>query len=157
MASDWSGPPDMVGGHVTGPLFLAREQRLVIAVRQVMAYPNGVEIDVIARAFGPAEPDGKQWPEFWVRLADGTEVVQDDEYWLRSGTGPTLMLSNASRSWGDPDNRADLRGSLWLWPLPGPITLGVRWPVRGLADTSVELDGDAIAAAANRAVPFWSD
>ena len=107
----------------------------------------------------PAKGEGKQWPEFWIRLPDGTEVVQDDEYWLRCGTGPTLMLSNASHGSGDPDNHADLRGSLWLWPLPpsGPVALGVRWPVRGLADTSTELDGDTIIATAMRAEPYWSD
>lgn len=44
---------------------------------------------------------------------------------------------------------------LWLWPLPpaGPLTVVCAWPDRGIAETTVELDGDEIAGAAARARP----
>ncbi len=45
----------------------------------------------------------------------------------------------------------------WLWPLPpvGPLTLVVDFPARGLAESSVTVDGSALRAAAGRAVPLW--
>ena len=169
---EWTGPPKMVGGHVAGPRFIARSENVVVAIRQVLAYPNGVEINVEAHAHGPSV-DGSSpvrvpssadevffnhQPRFAVRFADGTEVVQDDEYWLRGGHGPTLMVSGARRGSGGPDNPEDAIVTLWLWPLPppGPLTLTCSWQRRGL-DASTVLDGDAIRAAAEQAMPFWPE
>jgi hypothetical protein len=146
----------MLGGHVAGPRLIAQEPNLVVAIRQILAYPNGVEIDVEAHAHGPSA-DGATL-SFGVRFADGTEVVQDDEYWLRSGRGPTLMVSKSERGSGGPDNHEDALLSLWLWPLPppGPLTLTCSWQRRGL-EASTALDGDAIRVAAGQAVPFWPE
>lgn len=169
---DWTCPPAMLGGHVAGPWFIAREQNLVVAIRQVLAYPNGVEINIEAHAHGPSvdgtspvrvprdaeEAFFNHQPRFAVRLADGTEVAQDDEYWLRGGRGPTLMVSKAERGSGGPDNHEDALLALWLWPLPPPgtLTLTCSWQRRGL-QASTTLDGDAIRAAAEQAVPFWPE
>jgi len=35
-------PPPMTGGHVTGPVLIWRSDRLVVAVRHVVAFPAGV-------------------------------------------------------------------------------------------------------------------
>src|SRR5262245_35945321 len=45
---EWYGPPQMVGGYVTGPLLISRSDRVVVAVRQVIAFPAGVEAEVEA-------------------------------------------------------------------------------------------------------------
>ncbi|HJP73068.1 MAG TPA: hypothetical protein VJ914_02295 [Pseudonocardiaceae bacterium] len=169
---EWTGPPKMVGGHVAGPRFIARSANVVVAIRQVLAYPNGVEINIEAHAFGPSadgsspvrgpsSADGaffNHQPRFAVGFADGTEVVLDDEYWLRGGRGPTLMVSKAERGSGGPDNHEDANLALWLWPLPpaGPLTLTCTWERRGL-DASTVLDGNAIRAAAEHAIPFWPE
>jgi len=39
-------PPPMIGGHVTGPLLITRSDRFVVAVRHVVAFPVGVEVEV---------------------------------------------------------------------------------------------------------------
>lgn len=161
-------PPRMIGGHVTGPVFISRSDRVVVAVRQVLAYPAGVEIEVEAHGRGPSGPEtppesdlygGSEHPRFRLRLADGTVVVQDDDSGLRSGRGPMLVRSRAEGSSGGPDNSEDVRLSLWLWPLPpsGSLALTCSWPHRGLQDASIVLDAAAIRAAADRARPFWPE
>jgi hypothetical protein len=133
---EWVAPPRMIGGYVAGPLFIERSENVVVVVRQVLAYPNGFEIDVEGHARGPYSADAP--PEaaapgrrrrdslcFRLRLADGTEVIQDDEAGLRSGQGPMLVVSRGERSSGSRDNHEDVRMSLWIWtlPPPGPLTV----------------------------------
>jgi hypothetical protein len=43
------GPPT-IGGHVIGPVIVTRTTGAVVVLRQVLAYPNGIEIDVEAHA-----------------------------------------------------------------------------------------------------------
>ncbi|HEY3868921.1 MAG TPA: hypothetical protein VGM10_11250 [Actinocrinis sp.] len=165
---EWFMPPRMIGGHVTGPAFISRSDRVMVAVRQVLAFPVGVEFEIEAHARGPsaaeAPPEsdlfgGLPHPRFRLRFADGTQVVQDDDTGLRGGRGPMLSRSRAEGSSGGPDNGESVRLSLWLWPLPppGPLTLTCSWPHRGLQDASIILDADAIRAAADRARPFWPE
>ena len=47
----------------------------------------------------------------------------------------------------------------WLWPLPpvGPVTFVCAWPALEIAESSVELDGSLIRAAAERAHSVWDD
>jgi hypothetical protein len=157
---DWTMPPPMVGGHVAGPVLIGGSVGLVMAVRQVMAYPTGVEFDIEAQARGPVGPDaphGHEALRFRVELADGTHVIGDDDTGLRSGRGPMLVVSRQESSWGGPENREQVRLSLWLWPLPppGPLTLTCEWVQRG--EATLVLDGQAILTAAGHAVAFWPD
>ena len=165
---EWCMPPRMIGGYVTGPVLIGRSDGLVVAARQVLAYPAGVEAEMEAHARGsspggtPPGPLGLPGhPElrFRVRFADGRDAAQDDETGLRSGRGPMLVVSNSESSSGGPDDREDMRLTLWIWPLPppGPVTVTCSWPRRGLQDASLVLDGDAIAAAASQAQPFWPE
>jgi hypothetical protein len=154
-------PPPMIGGHVTGPVLISRSDRLVVALRHVVAFPVGVEVEVEAhsRRTGPGPDDAAGFPglRFRVCLADGREVAQDDEAGLRSGAGPMLVVTGSEGSSGGPDDDEHVRLSLWLWPLPppGPVTLTCSWPDHGLQDAGIVLDGDAIRAAASQARPFW--
>ncbi|MGO9083187.1 MAG: hypothetical protein ACLQDY_29870 [Streptosporangiaceae bacterium] len=47
---DWLMPPRMIGGHVTGPVLSERPGGLVVAARQVLAFPTGVEVEVELRS-----------------------------------------------------------------------------------------------------------
>ncbi len=160
---DWVMPPRMIGGHVTGPVLIRRAGGLVVAVRQVLAFPSGMEVEVEAHARGSvsAAPDLPGHPplRFRVRFADGREATQDDEAGLRSGRGPMLTVSGSETSSGGPDHSEDIRLTLWIWPLPppGPVTVTCSWPGRGLDDARLVLDGDQLQAAASRAQPFWPE
>jgi hypothetical protein len=160
-------PPPMIGGYVTGPVVITRSGSLVIAARQVLAFPAGVEVEAEAHARAsragtapvPAELPGHPPLKFGVRFADGREAAQDDETGLRSGRGPMLVVTGAQISSGGSDDPEDVRLTLWIWPLPppGPVTVTCSWPSRGLRDARLVLDGDAIQAAARRAQPFWPE
>jgi hypothetical protein len=161
---EWYGPPQMVGGYVMGPLLISRSDRVVVAVRQVLAFPTGVEAEVEAHARGPrpATPGRCTPPDhslrFRVQFADGRQAAQDDEAGLRNGRGPTLVVSSSEGSSGGPDDGEDIRMTLWIWPLPppGPVIVTCSWPSRGLGEASVVLDANAIRVAASQAQPFWS-
>lgn len=164
---EWYMPPQMIGGFVMGPALISRSDGLVVAARQVLAYPMGLEVEIEAHARG-ASPGGSSpgptgfaehdQPRFRLRLADGTVVEQDDEAGLRSGHGPTLVVSKSERSSGGPDDAEGVRLTLWIWPLPwpGPLTLSCSWPDRGLRDARLALDGAAVRTAAGQARPFWT-
>jgi hypothetical protein len=49
---EWFMPPPMTGGYVAGPVPITRSGSLVIAARQVLAFPAGVEVEVEAHARG---------------------------------------------------------------------------------------------------------
>ena len=81
---DWVMPPRMIGGHVTGPVLIRRSGGLVVAVRQVLAFPAGMEVEVEAHTRGSADGGtasaaadlpGHPPPRFRVRFADGREAA----------------------------------------------------------------------------------
>jgi hypothetical protein len=74
-------------------------------------------------------------------------------------TGPLLSLwPSGSGMRGGGAFGLD-RITLWLWPLPPAenFEFAVEWPLGGIELTIVELDGAAIAAAAERSTEFWQD
>ena len=159
-------PPQMIGGYVTGPALISRSDRAVVLARQVLAFPVGVEIEVEAHAQGSWTAGPPSGPEdlprepqlrFRVRFADGREAAQDDESGLRTGQGPTLVVSGSQHGYGGPDSREDIRMTLWIWPLPppGPVIVTCSWPSRAVHDARMVLDGTTIRAAASQAQPFW--
>ena len=163
---EWYGPPQMVGGYVTGPLLLTRTDRAAVAVRQVLAFPAGMEVEIEAHARGSSSarlPSGApDWAagstlHFRVQFADGRAAVQDDEAGLRSGRGPTLVVRGSEISSGGAGGGEDIRMTLWIWPLPppGPVLMTCSWPGQGLDEATVVLDATAIRAAASHAQPFW--
>jgi hypothetical protein len=164
---EWCSPPQMIGGHVTGPIMIGQSDGLVVAARQVLAFPSGVQVeveaharqsrDVGAAAISPQDVGRGPDLSFRLRFSDGREAAQDDEAGLRNGRGPLLIVSGSESSSYGPDGPEDVRLTLWAWPLPpsGPVTLTCSWPRHGLRDASILLDGDAIRDAARQAQPFW--
>jgi hypothetical protein len=85
---EWYGPPQMVGGYGTGPLLIRRSDRVVVAVRQVIAFPAGVEAEVEAhargpRSAGPLDPAEYSPLRFRIQFPDGRQADQNDEAGLR--------------------------------------------------------------------------
>ena len=165
---DWYMPPKMIGGHVSGPILVSRSEDLIVAVRQILAYPVGFEIELEAHARGPAPGGSPPDPEFFtglselhfrLRLGDGRDVLLNDESGLRSGHGPMMVLGNGATSSGGPNDSESIRQTLWIWtlPPPGPLTLECSWPRRGLQDAGVVLNANAIRAAALHAQPYWPE
>lgn len=112
------------------------------------------------------QPLPDQLLRFGVRFADGakaTTVGQNlDRTHLQQDPPPgpqlTSLLPGMSMRAGDEDAGVMTWG-LWLWPSPPRerFELAVEWPVGGVGLSIVELDGAAIATAAQQAVPYWPD
>ena len=84
-------PAPMIGGHVTGPVLIARSDRLVVAVRHVVAFPAGVEVEVEAhsRRRGPGSDDATGFPGLRFRVGVGG-IEQDVLNWRGGGLQPYL-------------------------------------------------------------------
>jgi hypothetical protein len=103
---------------------------------------------------------------FGVRYADGTKAVTVGQRIDRSQipqdppSSPRLswLLGGISMRSGDDDAGVNIMG-LWLWPLPPQETfeLAVEWPAGGVKLSIVNLDGAAIAGAAQQPLPYWPD
>jgi hypothetical protein len=168
----WIGPPENELG-VAVPLrrILFRGDDLAIALIGVVAYSNGLELQVVLRRRELAEePDpmlfhmrsrhsrtGELTPEvlrFGVEYPDGrkaTNLGNPFPVGNEEPTAPVLMErggGGGGRSWNF---------GYWLWPLPppGPLRVVIEWPVAGVPLTDVELDGDLIASAAAEVDVLW--
>src|SRR5260370_35201593 len=107
---EWYRPPRMIGGHVTGPVRICQWAGLVVAVRQVVAFPAGVEVEVEAHSRrtgpGPGDATGFQGLRFRVGVAGGREAAQADEAGLPSRTGPVLTVTRGVGTSGGPAAQA---------------------------------------------------
>jgi hypothetical protein len=141
--------------------FLVRTDHLVVALSHVAAYPSGcmlhVQITGKASGNGPQllSPDAFDGLVFAVRFGDDITAVLDGWHHIARNHGP-LKLSPHGAETGSSASRADSTRSLWLHPLP-PLqtgTLSILDPDIG-PQLACPLDGRAIAAAAERAEPYW--
>ena len=180
-ATAWQGPPDDVLGH-PAPIqqFVARTDHAIVALQQVVAFPEGccLTVHVAVRRGSMQESawerlHGLHAPEdpyvtptdadlkLGVRFPDGSKATSIDNAfrgWARPTDRPEPpMLVEVGGEYSSTDRfyRSDQR--LWLWPLPppGPFEFVVEWQSMGIAITATTLDGSAIAAAAQQALPYW--
>jgi hypothetical protein len=180
-AAAWQGPPTDVLGHPV-PLqqFVARTARTVVALRHVIALPEGCgfSLHMVIRRGSLDEPAWKGMLEdhadgdpfstpggedlrFGVRFPDDSKATTVDNAfrgWTRP-TGrpeaPMLIDVGGESSSGDRSYQGDRR--LWLWPLPlpEPFEFVLERRGMGIGETSVMLDGNAIVRAAEQALPYW--
>lgn len=170
----WIGPPENELG-VSVPLrrVLFRNDELAVALLGVVAYSNGIELQVVIRRRQQAEdPDpmlfhmrrrhnqtGELAPEvlrFGIEYPDGrkaTNLGNPFPFGNDEPTEPVLMErggGGGGRSWNF---------GYWLWPLPppGPLRVVIEWPVENVPLTDVELDGAMLAAAAADVDVLWPD
>jgi len=142
--------------------FLVRSQHLVVALSHVAVYQGGcmlhVQISGKAGGAGPqmCSSDDFDHLVFAVRFGAAITAVLDGWHHIARDHGP-LELSQRSGETGASLTRADSTRSLWLRPLPPPQagTLSILAPDVG-PQLACPLDGRAIAAAAQRAQPYWS-
>jgi hypothetical protein len=166
----WIGPPENeFGVPVPAQHVLFRSDELVIALLGIVAFSNGVEMQVVMRRrHVPDEPDpmhahmharrfrgGTLAPEifrFGVEYPDGRKATNiGHPPFGEEPTGPVLMQrggGGGGRSWSF---------GYWLWPLPppGPLRVVVEWPALDVPQTDLELDGAVLAGAAANVDVLW--
>lgn len=141
--------------------FLVRTEHLVVALSHVAVYPSGcmlhVKLSGKAGSHGPQMISSDAFDQlvFAVRFGADITAVLDGWHHIARNHGP-LQLSQRSAETGSSASRADSTRSLWLHPLPPSQagTLSILAPDIG-PQLTCPLDGRAIAAAAERAQPYW--
>ncbi|WP_438295864.1 hypothetical protein [Streptomyces sp. HUAS TT7] len=179
--SAWHGPPSDVLGHpVPIQRFAARTDHVVVALQQVVAFPEGCAFSVqVAVRRGsldasawrellesgtgrdPRDTSADTGPEFGVCFPDGSKTttagrtVRSRVQPASGPESPLLIESDSQTSSNDQLYTSDRR--LWLWPLPpsGPFEFVVEWQHMGIDATSTTLDGSAVLSAAEQAQPYW--
>ena len=160
-----SGPPsDEIGMLALSSFQLARTAEVVVAVRGITAYSDGLHIAVVvifadhARSEDLADSlqDYTRSPgrfRFGLRFSDGrvaTSGQRDAPDVEQAGVAQLKMLGSAQDGlmWN---------GEYWLWPLPtpGPLVVGCRWPDRGIAETLVQIDPAPLLGAAALSRSVW--
>ena len=164
--SPQSGPPqDEVGVLALSSFLLARTPEVVVAVRGITAYSDGLHLTVVvlfadeqkSEDLAYSMNDFSRSPgrfRFGCIYADGrsaTSGTRDAPTVEDAAGGPALLLLRSSSIgllW---------TGEYWLHPLPpaGPLVLGCRWPDRGIPETLVEIDPAPLLEAAATSGPVW--
>ena len=180
-ATDWKGPPsDILGCAVPIQQFVARTDSAVVALPHAIAFREGciLNLDVAVQR---GSLDKSAWDgliegsfrrdfertgieadlKLGVRFPDGSRATTLDHA-FRGWAHPTdrpeppmLIEAGAQSSGGDLSYQSHKR--LWLWPLPppAPFEFVIEWPSMGIDPSSIQVDGSAIARAAEQALPYW--
>jgi len=162
-----SGPPgDEVGLLALSSFMLARTSEVVVAVRGITAYSDGLHIAVVVIFADHARSEDLAYSlqeysrspgRFRVGLSfsDGrtaTSGQRDAPDVEQAGAAQLKLLGSAQQGlmWN---------GEYWLWPLPspGPLLVGCRWPDRGIAETLVQIDPTPLLTAAAQSRSVWEN
>lgn len=160
-----SGPPvDEVGALALASFLLARTAEVVVAVRGVTAYSDGLHLTVVVLFADHARTEDLAYSlqeysrspgrfRVGVRFADGRTATsgQRDSPDVEQLTSTQLKLLSAGQQgllW---------TGEYWLWPLPpaGPLLVGCRWLDRGVPETLVQVDSAPLLTAAASSRSVW--
>jgi hypothetical protein len=161
-----SGPPqDEVGVLALSSFLLARTSEVVVAVRGITSYSDGLHLAVVALFADEMRSEDLAYSMNDFSRSPGRfrfGCVYADGRAATSGTRDAPMVEDHR---GIPSLvllRSDSVGLLWtgeywLHPLPpaGPLVLGCRWPDRGIPETLVEIDPAPLLAAAATSAPVW--
>ena len=159
-----SGPPaDEVGMLALSSFLLARTPEVVVAVRGITSYSDGLHLALVvifadhARAEDLAyslQEYSRSPGRFRVGLAfsDGRKATSGQ----RDAPDVEQQAAAQLKLLGSAQHGLMWNGEYWLWPLPppGPLIVGCRWPDRGIPETLVQIDPAPLlrAAAASRSV-----
>ncbi|TAL24818.1 MAG: hypothetical protein EPN99_02330 [Frankiales bacterium] len=162
--SPQSGPPeDEVGVLALSSFLLARTPEVVVAVRGITAYSDGLHLSTVvlfadeqkSEDIAYSMNDFSRSPgrfRFGMVFSDGRAATSGtrDAPVVQGGEPGLVLLSSttAGLTWS---------GEYWLNPLPpdGPLIIGCRWPDRGIPETLVEIDPSPLLAAAATSGPVW--
>jgi hypothetical protein len=166
--SPQSGPPqDEVGVLALSSFLLARTAEVVVAVRGITAYSDGLLLAVVvlfadeqkSEDLAYSLNDFSRTPgrfRFGCVFSDGrsaTSGTRDAPVLVTGGAQPSLLLLGSEA--------VGLRwtGDYWLHPLPpaGPLVIGCRWPDRGIPETLVEIDPSPLLTAAATSGSVWGE
>lgn len=174
-------PALYLGGVVPLEAIVARSETAAVALRGLIAYPDGFELTVSSwtrpqsprerrrsRRWRPAflgpmdlEP-GEEIPaellRFGVQFPDEASVTNlDAAPWRLSAdaTEPAHGLEPRSAE----GSEHEFSQVYWIWPLPEPGTLSfvTEWPAFGITESRYDLAGELVREAAGRAQPVWPD
>jgi hypothetical protein len=160
-----SGPPtDEVGMLALSSFILARTAEVVVAVRGITAYSDGLHVAVVVIFADHTRSEDLAYSlqeysrspgrfRVGVAFADGrtaTSGQRDAPDVETAGAAQLKLLSSIQQGllW---------TGEYWLWPLPpsGPLVVGCRWPDRGIAETLVQIDPTPLLTAAAQSRSVW--
>jgi hypothetical protein len=168
----WTGPsPGVVPGSAPVERVLAQNDQVGVAVVGLLAYPNGIEFEVVVVAedqwtkldpfFGhPHDDDGGMMSpkllRFGVEFSDGRRGMNTRDRWAgwldeEEGTPapehPVVLNGRGGHGGG---GFWSLR--FWLSPLPPPGSLQMvcEWPDAKIPLTKSEIDGSIVGDAAAR-------
>jgi hypothetical protein len=164
----WLTPPtNVLGSAVPVELLVARTDDAAVLVRNVVAYPSGLEFVLAIRlrharhgrlnhpfGYGPGEPDAESLFRFGVQFADGAKATAL-EPWL--GRWPDEEPSVWLSQHGGSGRASSWDFNYWLWPLPpaGPLAFVAAWPAEGVPETRAEIDAGPVREAAGHAEVLW--
>ena len=161
-----SGPPaDEVGVLALSSFVLARTAEVVVAIRGITAYSDGLHLAVVVLFADEARTEDLAYSlqeysrspgrfRFGIAFSDGrqgTSGSRDAPDVERSPDAVQLKLLTSAHlglQWN---------GEYWLYPLPppGPLVVGCRWPDRAIAETLVQIDPAPLISAAATSRPVW--
>lgn len=161
----WMPSDEVLAAIVPVGQFLARTERVIVALSHVSVHPNGCMFDVRASARGTSVAwDVFERMVFTAGFGAGITAAMDDEEPFRRrsrGEDAFVLLKYGQEGDGTVLNANDRRVNctlrLWLYPLPPPEpgTLSVTSPDLGLELASCPLDWPTIVAAGAGARPYW--
>ena len=188
VAPEWQEPArGIVGADVRCAQTLFHDDRLCLRLDRVLAYPNGLTLDLELRVAKPPLVAGKEvsvrhpwalvddrgrpdeipsraddYMRFGVRLSDGRRVAtgtfEQDRLRLSAVAGGAADVV-VLRYQGGTGSAWLHTARLWLWPLPpsGPVTLFLEWPSLQITERSFEIPGAALQEAAPQILDLWPD
>jgi hypothetical protein len=146
-------------------LVLARTEEVTIAVVDLVAYSTGFALRLTLRLRPEAASDldprqhlygvGDERLRFGVEFADGRRATNTDQQNWGSDEAPLISLVTHRGGGGT----RDWENGYWVYPLPppGPVTLALAWPVRGIAEQTQTIDAAPIVEAAGESIELWED
>jgi len=171
-----------VGGVVPVTAIIARTATAAVAVRGIVAYPDGFELHLAAWVRRQRRSAPRRGRANWgLILLDASELDDNDTLpaeFLRFGIqfpDGASITNLDTRPWDlSPDATEPPHGmepssgggsdsfyeqEWWVWPLPdeGALTFICEWPAHDIAETRYEIDANDIRQAATRAQPIWPD
>jgi hypothetical protein len=161
-----SGPPlDEIGVLALSSFLIARTSEVVVAVRGITAYSDGLHLAVVVLFADQARAEDLAYSlqeysrspgrfRFGVAFSDGRQATSGN----RDSPDVEQSPDAAQLKLIDSDHAGLIwTGQYWLWPLPppGPLVVGCRWPDRGIAETLVQIDPEPLLTAAATSHPVW--
>jgi hypothetical protein len=164
----WHPPEAELPGIVPiDTLHFDRSEQAAVAIIGIAAYARGFEF-FLARRIRPGTPglDQDPTPEMLrrrlrdtedfpvsVQFSDGRVAISSGPHDDSEPAGPILQ-----RRGGGGTSRSQLL-RWWVWPLPpaGPLEFSCQWPVYGIGETRISIDGQLILDAARRSVQLWPE